>query len=367
MKKNKKSLVVLCLFMSAFISLQSVTALASDNLIPNTFKTMAQSIYKYRYLTLTNNLDSKYKDTMINSSLINKYKSLYDKYIGKLNVYSNDKGRLAKFQQYLQLSNEKLKNIDVTIENFSFNYEKENNISVSFLEVVKLNLLSNGIESTSELAMRHTLILEKVNNIWTIVKDNYKENIIFDNSRGVLNSLNDSIVDLSGVNESNYQGIVPGTTVFNRNAAANYAQKYCFNYNPNYPNYENAGGDCANFASQCAYTGGARMCNTGNDIDSYKSWWYVNGNTSKSWRYCPTQINYMMMSNTYSVSSVNSLSRGDLIYYDWEGDGIWDHVAIVTEINNGCKVSAHTDNHRDFNWTLAGAKAYKFLHFRNAV
>jgi hypothetical protein len=39
-------------------------------------------------------------------------------------------------------------------------------------------------------------------------------------------------------------------------AAVKYAKKYWQNYNPNYANYKNDGGDCANFVSQCMIAGG---------------------------------------------------------------------------------------------------------------
>ena len=38
--------------------------------------------------------------------------------------------------------------------------------------------------------------------------------------------------------------------------AVEYARKYCKNYNKNYANYANQGGDCANFVSQCMIAGG---------------------------------------------------------------------------------------------------------------
>ena len=43
---------------------------------------------------------------------------------------------------------------------------------------------------------------------------------------------------------------------YDRGAAVNYARSYCQNYNGNYANYRNDGGDCANFVSQCMIAGG---------------------------------------------------------------------------------------------------------------
>ena len=37
--------------------------------------------------------------------------------------------------------------------------------------------------------------------------------------------------------------------------AAAYAQKWAFGRNPDYYNFDNIGGDCTNFASQCIFAG----------------------------------------------------------------------------------------------------------------
>ena len=43
---------------------------------------------------------------------------------------------------------------------------------------------------------------------------------------------------------------------YDAQAAVNYANTYCRNYNRNYASYKNSGGDCANFVSQCMHAGG---------------------------------------------------------------------------------------------------------------
>ena len=49
------------------------------------------------------------------------------------------------------------------------------------------------------------------------------------------------------------------TLSYNPSGAINYARTYCRNYNPQYYNYRNQGGDCANFVSQCLIAGGERL------------------------------------------------------------------------------------------------------------
>ena len=48
------------------------------------------------------------------------------------------------------------------------------------------------------------------------------------------------------------------TFSYDRIAAANYAQKYCNNYNPNYNKYETQKEESANFVSQCMSIGGGQ-------------------------------------------------------------------------------------------------------------
>ena len=46
---------------------------------------------------------------------------------------------------------------------------------------------------------------------------------------------------------------------YNRAAAVAYAHAWAYRRNPRYYNYEELGGDCTNFASQCLYAGSGIM------------------------------------------------------------------------------------------------------------
>ncbi len=46
---------------------------------------------------------------------------------------------------------------------------------------------------------------------------------------------------------------------YDRQAAASYAKEWAFGRNPKYYNFNNLGGDCTNFASQCIYAGAGVM------------------------------------------------------------------------------------------------------------
>ncbi len=48
-------------------------------------------------------------------------------------------------------------------------------------------------------------------------------------------------------------------TGYHRNDALLYAKKWALDRNPRYLDFENMGGDCTNFASQCIYAGSGVM------------------------------------------------------------------------------------------------------------
>ena len=69
------------------------------------------------------------------------------------------------------------------------------------------------------------------------------------------------------------------TATYDREAAVRYAKKWAFKRNPDYYNFDNLGGDCTNFASQCVYAG-ARVMN----YTPTFGWYYRNiDNRSPSW------------------------------------------------------------------------------------
>lgn len=60
--------------------------------------------------------------------------------------------------------------------------------------------------------------------------------------------------------------------MFDREKCLSYAKKWWNSFNPDFYNFENLGGDCTNFISQCLYAGGIKMNYLPN------GWYYVNLN-----------------------------------------------------------------------------------------
>ncbi len=156
---------------------------------------------------------------------------------------------------------------------------------------------------------------------------------------------------------------------YDRPAAQAYADTYCLSYNPTFTRF--AGADCANFASQCGRAGGMPQQSGG----ATSGWWYDKDGSSNpsddtyslSWINVTRQMSFWNTRRTDWETSAGVLSRGDFIYYDWSGDGVWDHVAVVAGTNSaGQKViDAHTTDHYRVYWKLGytGTK-YKFARTR---
>lgn len=145
---------------------------------------------------------------------------------------------------------------------------------------------------------------------------------------------------------------------YNRLKAVQYAERWWNTYNPAYKKFEN---DCTNFISQCLHVGGAPMRgypNRGN------GWWFQNSNWSFSWSIANTLRMYLGNSSTglraKEVSSPDQLSLGDVICYDFEGDGRFNHNTIVTgkDAFGMPLVNAHTYNSRMRYWAYEDSSAY---------
>ncbi|MDE6780880.1 MAG: amidase domain-containing protein [Ruminococcus sp.] len=136
-------------------------------------------------------------------------------------------------------------------------------------------------------------------------------------------------------------------TGYNANVAIDYALKYWNNYNPNYSDYNSIGGDCANFVSQCLYTGGLEMTD--------KWFWYSYSNRSGSWASCPDMYNYFNEQGYKIIEnpSDSQVLPGNIVLYYSSSKGRWSHAAICVGSNlNGPIVAAHNTNHCDANWKL---------------
>ena len=87
---------------------------------------------------------------------------------------------------------------------------------------------------------------------------------------------------------------------FDRTAAVNYARRWALGRNPAYYDFENVGGDCTNFASQCLFAGAKIM--------NYKPvlGWYYNSSSDRTPSWSGVEYLYNFLTNNKSIGPSNS-------------------------------------------------------------
>lgn len=162
-------------------------------------------------------------------------------------------------------------------------------------------------------------------------------------------------------------------TVYDRAKARNYAEKWWNGASPDYLQFEV---DCTNFVSQCLFAGGAPMNYTGK---RESGWWYQGKDGSRelwsfSWAVAHSLQAYLTSGKgglrADAVDSPQRLAIGDVICYDWEGDGRFQHNTIVTGFDAAGMplVDAHTVNSHLRYWDYRDSYAwtpstrYRFFH-----
>jgi len=145
---------------------------------------------------------------------------------------------------------------------------------------------------------------------------------------------------------------------YDRREAVRYADRWWNDYNPAFRRFEV---DCTNYISQCLLAGGAPMRGAPNRENG---WWYQQDQWSYSWAVAHSMRWYLSGSTTglkgVELDDAEELLPGDVICYDFQGDGRYDHTTIV--VNKDAfgmpLVNAHTDNSRNRYWTYEDSMAW---------
>jgi len=130
---------------------------------------------------------------------------------------------------------------------------------------------------------------------------------------------------------------------YNREKVLNYALTWWNDTNPNYYNYDNLGGDCTNFASQCIFAGSGIM-----NYDKNNGWYYINANNkSPSWTGVDFLKTFLLNNKTKGpfarLCYLDEIEIGDIIQI--RQSTYFNHSLVVTKIkDNNVYVTAHTNN-----------------------
>lgn len=133
------------------------------------------------------------------------------------------------------------------------------------------------------------------------------------------------------------------TKEYDRQAAAEYAEKWAFSRNPEYMNFDGIGGDCTNFVSQCLYAGGCVM-----NYTKDTGWYYNSPNDrAAAWSGARYLNKFLLNNNSIGphaeVRPFTDLLIGDIIQLH---NGMqFYHTLFITGFDGTMPlVAAHTDD-----------------------
>ncbi|MGE4283299.1 MAG: amidase domain-containing protein [Clostridia bacterium] len=156
---------------------------------------------------------------------------------------------------------------------------------------------------------------------------------------------------------------------YNRAKAVAYAHQWAFKRNPRYYDFENIGGDCTNFASQCVFAGSNTMNYTRNT-----GWYYINiNNRAPAWT--GVDFLYSFLINNIGMGpyaeevDVQDVQPGDIVQLSFNKIDDFNHSPIIVrtgyipQISN-IEIAAHTidrDNYplSNYNWEYI-----RFIHIK---
>lgn len=121
--------------------------------------------------------------------------------------------------------------------------------------------------------------------------------------------------------------------LYNRSKVLDYAEKWAYDRNPQYYNFDSVGGDCTNFASQCIYAGSNRM-----NYSKQNGWYYINGNNkSPSWSGVEFLYNFLVKNKSFGPfgkeTKQDKIEVGDLAQLSFDGDK-FTHTLVIVKIEN---------------------------------
>jgi hypothetical protein len=169
---------------------------------------------------------------------------------------------------------------------------------------------------------------------------------------------------------------------YDRDGAVNYARTYVHNINhecgdyldctpcayfgSEHCGYPGAGGDCANFVSQCVVLGGGHPKLTGSSVcRGYPCDFEEPG--AKNLGDCLQERGWTSTCG-YLQEPPDYIKPGDVLIYHTEGCYDFDaHAVIVTEAGSVPKITCHSNEQLDVDYTyISGEKPYfQWVHFED--
>ncbi len=154
---------------------------------------------------------------------------------------------------------------------------------------------------------------------------------------------------------------------YDRAAAVRYAHLWAYGRNPRFYDYENIGGDCTNFASQCIYAGGGIM-----NFTPTFGWYYINASDkAPAWTGVEYLYRFLTRAEPYvgpyaQESALSRIQPGDIVQLSFDGSG-WQHSPVVVAANRprgyaDILVAAHSYNADNRPLSTYEFQRARFLH-----
>ncbi len=155
---------------------------------------------------------------------------------------------------------------------------------------------------------------------------------------------------------------------YNRKEAILYAKKWAFSRNPIYYNFDNIGGDCTNYISQCIYEG-CKIMNYEKDIG-----WYYNSieDRAPAWTSVEYLYNFLIKNTNYGPYGIKvekeNIDLGDIVQFKFDKQD-FSHTAIISKIDNTNSldeifVCSHTIDSLDRRISSYKFSDIRFIHIK---
>ena len=155
---------------------------------------------------------------------------------------------------------------------------------------------------------------------------------------------------------------------YNRKEAIEYALKWVYKRNPKYYNFDNVGGDCTSFISQCIYAGAGTM--------NYKKHigWYYNSSSDRTASWSGVEFLYNFLTTNKGIGpratnvKIDSLEIGDIIQLRFLQDRFSHSLIIVDKRGSNLEdiyIATHTDDAYYRKLSTYTFQDIRFLHITN--
>ena len=148
---------------------------------------------------------------------------------------------------------------------------------------------------------------------------------------------------------------------YDRASAVAYARKWAMDRNPAYYDFEEIGGDCTNFASQCIFAG-SRIMNYTPTLG-----WYYRSSYDRSPSWSGVQYLYEFLIKNTSVGpfarviSADEAEPGDIVQLG-TANGHFYHSPVITSVSPTIMVAAHTDDSLNRPLSSYTYEQVRFIH-----